>query len=587
MRDDTTQEYAIETAKVLLNPFTQQATGSLTSPDGDSAVRLYTAKGGSAITLNTSTTSCVLVFDPEASIRNGRLRVIAYERNAANAIIGQQIVFMGRDSADFLAAGIVSSGLKLFNSSGVDTIGGTQTAAVLNSVPRDVSLLTSSDVSNFSSNHARDLAFGVVSRDDATMTVSITEHFGAKKCLSRTNTLSNVVRRDWDDSLGTRSTTSGSSFSPIADFTVNIVGTEMTVAQALANLKSDNTAATDTQIPFDTNRLSDANNPLTLATYAADMTLSLQPGANTSIATDNARFKGKFVAFDAFNVELATASVQHDPSATGGTPDRMETFHFAGSLVSTTSPIHRIIFILTQFENGTVADVVFTATGTTMHMMAHEETADIPGRPIHVAVFEGLNAGATINVSSSAVISGVPDSANVFIGSYNNEQDDVYDLNATHMFLRSVASVMPRAFTVAGHGKLESEITAYYGGDEVRLAFRALSFAKVGRAIKRAGKKVAKATTSAIKAATPVMRQAAAAMAPVPIPQVQAAAIGLRAGADLGESFSRGDAKGSFRASRRLAGSKKEGRKQAAMMGYEYATGEEFPDEYADYADMM
>uniref|UniRef100_A0A2V0RB18 Uncharacterized protein n=1 Tax=viral metagenome TaxID=1070528 RepID=A0A2V0RB18_9ZZZZ len=90
--------------------------------------------------------------------------------------------------------------------------------------------------------------------------------------------------------------------------------------------------------------------------------------------------------------------------------------------------------------------------------------------------------------------------------------DDVYDFNAVEIFLRSITRVMPRAFTVGGHGAFTKELTAMYGDEEMTVAFRAMSFGDVARAVKKAGG-LAKKSAKEIE---PYMRGAGSMMSMLP-----------------------------------------------------------------------
>lgn len=516
-----TKVYATEVAEAALNAFSTQARGSLPSPDGAENVRLFTAKGGSAVTLSANTTSACVVYDPEASLRNGQLNVVIHERDSSDAIVGLQSVNLGRPSSEFISVGLLSSGLKVFNSSGVDVIGGTQSAAVLSSVPRSASLISSTDLANFTTNHSRDLASGVVSREDSTMTMSLSNHYGSKMCLARTNTLGNVVQRSWDDGQDNRRTTAGESLGPITNQIMSdagsnfITGTPRTDAQIIAGLAADGAAFAGRNI-IDTNNLTEANNPLTLATYNVRFECSiLYEGAN---ATDPDYYHDyRCLALDAADNVIASKSITMIRYVTA--PDLVQ-FQFAGILTSTTVPISRVIVALRR-EGLDQANLDYRAGDSTATLTCFEETADIPARPIHVTVLEGLNASATININSFAVLTGVPDSTNVFISSGQSTEEEVYDYNAVEIFLRSITKVMPRAFTVSGHGYMTEKLTGIFQDEQVDVAFQAMSFGDVASRIKsmsKAAQKTAKELSMMVEEVEPMARKVATGMSMLPGP---------------------------------------------------------------------
>jgi hypothetical protein len=476
---DKTRKYATDVADAAINAFQRQARGDLEAPNGGEGVRLFTAKGGSAVTLASTTTSAAVVYDPEASLRNGQLNVVVYERNTSDAVTAVQKVNLGRPTEEFLSAGVLSSGLKVFNSSGVDVIGGTQTAAVLNAVPRDISGITSTTVANACANHERDMASGVVSREDSTLTLSMTDHYGTKACLARTNTLGNTVRRVWDDGVGSRRTTAGSSLGPIVETAFDSLSTSTRTDAAII-------ADTATHL-IDTNNLDEAKNPLTLATYNADFSIDAQFTGASATDTDY-RMDLVGYALDAAGTVIASRQVRDVAAVTSGA---LFMIKCSGSITSTTVPIHRVIVGIAR-ANASQTNLDYDKENSTGIVVGFEETSDIAARPVHVCVLEGLNASATVNLNSFAVITGVPDSTNSFIASAAPDPE-TYDLNAVDVFLRSVSRSMPRAFTVGGHGEFTKTLRGIYDTEDVSIAFKAMSFSDTMSKIRSAGR-IAKAS---------------------------------------------------------------------------------------------
>jgi hypothetical protein len=518
---ERTKDYATEVALTALNAFDRQGRGDLEAPNGDENVRLFTAKGGSAVTLSSTTTSAAVVYDPESTLRNGQLAAMIYERNSANKCTNVQRVTLGRSTDEFLSAGILSSGLKVFNSSGVDVIGGTQSAAVLTSVPRDISTVTTTDIANFCSNHNRDLVSGVVSREDSTLTMAMTEHFGKKMALTRKNTLGNVIQRTWDEGISSRRTTSGSTFTFDVDTTMDIGATTRTDAEILA----DTDAGAALRL-VDTDRLDGDKNPLTLACFRADVdvtALILDPDA-----TDASQFMMFVIlGLNAAGTVISRREVQIRMSVTD---NHKFAFRVSGTASSDSEPLARVVVggIRTV---GDISDKIVAAE-TSGVITAYEETSDISARPIHVCVLEGINASATLNISTTAVITGVPDSSNVFISTRPDNESAVVDSNAVEMFLKSMTRVLPRAFTVGGHSIVDKKVRAMYGDEAVMLAFKAMSFGDVGKAIKKVGL-AAKAAAPQVKAlleeALPVIGQYGemASMLPGPVGRAGAMASGM------------------------------------------------------------
>jgi hypothetical protein len=523
---EDTKEYAIEIAETALNSFDKQARGNLQAPNGDENVRLFTAKGGSAVTLASGTRSAAVVYDPEASLRNGQMNVVVYERDSTDAVTAVQSVNLGRPTTEFLGVGLLSSGLKVFNSSGVDVIGGTQTAAVLTSVPRDASTLTSTSVANACGNHDRDLASGVISREDATLTMNLNEHFGKKLALVRDNTISNIVRRVWDDGTDARRTTAGSTVGYTVTTTL-----DATTSAKTGNEVGDTFVFDEDTCLVDTARLDADKNPLTFATFNVEVESYFKfndPGSSGTPAVDQ-KYEFVFMGLDAANKVLARQALVDVTSITNA---KVHDVTVKATINSPTVPIARAILQLTR-TTVNVTDSL-EAAETVSKITAFEETSDIPARPVHVCVFEGLNASATLNINSTALLCGVPDSTNVFIASALS-RDRVYDYNAVEIFLRSVTRMMPRAFTVSGHGAVSKTVSAFYNDEETTIAFKAMSFDKVSSAIKQAAK-LAKVGASDVRRIMdelePVMRVAGTAASMLPGP-VGTAGRMMRGGSDM------------------------------------------------------
>jgi hypothetical protein len=196
----------------------------------------------------------------------------------------------------------------------------------------------------------------------------------------------------------------------------------------------------------------------------------------------------------------------------------------AGSISSTTKPIARVIVSPIK-ENVSQSSLTSSTSNCYNTITAIEETADIPARPIHITVLEGLNQAATINLSSFAVLTGIPDSTNVFISNARSGSHEVYDYNAVEIFLRSITNVLPRAFTVGGHGRFTTELTAMYGDEETTIAFQAMSFSSVAERIKKIGetaKKTGKELESMLRSVEPVASSIGGVMSTLPGPVGQA-----------------------------------------------------------------
>jgi hypothetical protein len=316
------------------------------------------------------------------------------------------------------------------------------------------------------------------------MTICMTEHLGRKMCLSRTDTIGNVVSRTWDDGIGDRRTTAGETGSFTTDTTVAPISGEDDLTASFDTLLASHNSGTNKMV-FDSGRLSAGNNPLTLATFNARLKASFRISAGAGADYNDYMASFRIMALSAANEVLSESSLRDITVVKVN-----ETFDltFDTTISSATKPIHRVVAFWARYVADQDVTELVRSQDTTFSLTGFEETSDIPARPIHVCVFEGLNLGATLNINTTAVLTGVPDSTNVFISSSRSASADMVDGNAVEMFLRSVIRGMPRAFTLAGHGLVERNVEAMFGTEKVGITFKAMSFADVTKSLKTIGK---------------------------------------------------------------------------------------------------
>jgi hypothetical protein len=548
------KEYAVDLADACFNAFTRQAKGDLISPDGDESARIFTAKGGSAITTQSTTSSAVVVYDPEISTRSGQLGAIVYERNSSDVVTKVSKISIGRPTSEFLAAGVLSSGLKVSNSSGTDVIGGSQTSAIVNAMPEKVATLTATDVANFVPDHERDMVQGVGSRDDATMTIMATSHLGSKRGLCKSKTISNVATSTFSagEISATANVTIGTTMNyrtgvadnaNIANIAVGASNIELTDAQVQAALDAPDAlfrAGADSttdgiRVFMDTGRLNAGLSPLTANTYAAEVSGQIMLGTPSAVTIYRAGWlvvgidaAGNVIKEAQLNIDRLISTASTVSTTTG---QNRPIFVVNGTIHSTTVPIVRVAVVAKRlFNYGNTdpdqasADIPadeYYPDGSGFEVRAYEEMADIPARGVHVTVLEGLNASATVNVSAFTVLSAIPDSTNMFISTASAFELEDFDGHAASMFVRSLARSMPRAYTVSGHSVFTTYMKAMYGSEEIEVSFKALSFKQVAEMVKKSGR-LAKASVheieSMLKELQPILSTAGGAMSNVPGP---------------------------------------------------------------------
>jgi hypothetical protein len=76
---------------------------------------------------------------------------------------------------------------------------------------------------------------------------------------------------------------------------------------------------------------------------------------------------------------------------------------------------------------------------------AIEATSDIPVRPIHVHIIEGLNANASVMLKATALLASVPDSSNAKSMRGRHALDRVVNNSQVEIYLKQLTQSMPRA----------------------------------------------------------------------------------------------------------------------------------------------
>jgi hypothetical protein len=430
-------------------------------------------------------------------------------------VIAVNRVNIGRPSTDFLSGGVISSTLTCANTSAIDTIAGSQTQAVLYSVPKSVSSLTATDVLQYTTDKDMHLVSNISSKQDNTRTYAITEHNGERTALLRDKARSNMAEIEFSISA---STSAAQGFTGNDDLAV--VGSPATYTASDAIYHSDNDAT---------------YSPFSLATYVAHLALTLELEVKALTATlENAELIA--VAFDAAGKAIDSLQVNVDPSEGVPVTEKFTT-HVDVNLTSETVPISSVGVFIQKINGSTTPTCVLKRTTgvSSGRVSATEETADIPGRPIHFAVFEGLNAAASLNVHAANVIAGTPDSANAFI-SGGGATDDVFDYGIVNSMLLTFKHTFPRAYTGLGAQAASMALKEWFELEGMVIAMEARSFKKIGKTFKKLikGAKQARSTVSKVAdVAAPIMKEGGLILASGAFgPKGQALGAGMLAGAE-------------------------------------------------------
>uniref|UniRef100_A0A2V0RAW6 VP5 n=1 Tax=viral metagenome TaxID=1070528 RepID=A0A2V0RAW6_9ZZZZ len=464
-----TEEYIKKLIKIIKNPYENASPGDLPAPGTSTGAAVYSTEGSQSIACDENTTSAIAVYDPEVTLRRGQPAVHIYERNSAHKILKVQSMNVGRPSSDFLAGGVISSSLQSSNTSSVDSIAGSQSAAVLYAVPKSLANLKSTDLSQICLNKDKDVVQNVSSKNDSTWTDSPTDHAGVNTALLRSGAraqiciVSNIVTATTAAAQG---------------FVVGLGGALTPTADPKVQPYAGGTDSSPAAL-FWTGRDSTVS-PFNLATYVGKLALNVSlkcTGANTS------GIVFLVAAFDAAGEQLSTQEVKLE----GADLADNDTFdsHIDVTLKSSTFPISSMgVWIKT----GAVERADTVSSGL---VEAEEETSDIPVRGVHVVIFEGLNAKASLNFHAANVLTGVPDSTNAFIS--NSATDLVLDGNIVTNMLQAYRQNAVRAYTGAGKEASGQIIDATLATPEMDVKMNAFSFKDIGRAFRRAVG-VAKAT---------------------------------------------------------------------------------------------
>uniref|UniRef100_A0A2V0RCR9 Uncharacterized protein n=1 Tax=viral metagenome TaxID=1070528 RepID=A0A2V0RCR9_9ZZZZ len=497
------QSYVAEVARVVVNPYGNSTSGSLMAPNSTTDAMIYVSEGANTLSLASTTTSVVALYDAEATFRNGQAQVYAYERNSANVVTGLTLIPVGRPSTDFLSGGIISSSMKVSNTSASDSIAGTQSQAVLHSIPRDASALTATSLVLNVRDKQNKLITNINSKFDGTQTTSPTEHMGEKMALLRDGAKSNRV------SMGFNIATSAAT---AAD---GIIGAEDFLVTKVANFSAGQTFGDyAASAIYDSSRAGNTKNPLTFSTFKVQFRLDINCVAESAIVAGTSRFA--LVALDSANKLLTSVDI------TTETPgDAVFDLSIDETLVSTTSPIGRVMLFCTEATDsgGTVAHQVDALnknlkrsdTVSSGRIEAVEETADLASRGVHVCVLEGVNEKASINFHAANVIAGIPDSSTAFIAGSGSMVSPDYDLSDVTDLLQTFKFNVPRAYTTSGASAAGEMYFKAVSDSPMNAAMHARSFKKIGRAFRKIGnvaKKVRSQLSDHVRDVQPYLTQA-------------------------------------------------------------------------------
>uniref|UniRef100_A0A2V0RBE5 Capsid n=1 Tax=viral metagenome TaxID=1070528 RepID=A0A2V0RBE5_9ZZZZ len=510
---DDTEKYVGDLCTLIANPYQKSVSGKMTAPSSTSGASIYVAEGSGTVSCAAGTRSAVVVYDAEASLRRGQPAVLIFQRDSTDAVTVVSKINIGRPSTDFLSGGVISSTLTCANTSSLDDIAGSQTQAVLYSVPKGVSDLTATDVLQFTSDKDMHLVSNISSKADKTRTYGITEHNGSNSALLRDNARSNLVEIEHNVTASTQA--SQGFIAPAVNLAATTGSFLTNIANALFYSKRDTTKS-----------------PFSLASYVGHLSINTELLVSSSAAFAEGTLI--CIAMDAAGVVLDSVDVSINiTNATDLVQNEKFDFALDVNLTSATVPIDSVAV----FVKASGSAVLQRSTGVTSgRVSATEETADIPGRPIHFTVFEGLNPSASINVHGANILSGTPDSANAFISGGGGAGEDVYDYSMVNNMLLTFKHTFPRAYTGMGADIAAMALREWFELEGMSIAMEAKSFKRIGKAFKKLikGAKQARSTASKIAdVAQPIMQEGGMILASGAFgPTAQVAGAGMLAGAE-------------------------------------------------------
>jgi hypothetical protein len=453
-----TAEYSFQLGKMLMDPIFSPTGGRYSVPGDYVTSLLYNQVGISSKVIEDATTSAIVLFDAEASVRNGQTCARLLERDASNQVIKETVITAGTPSTDFITVGVMSSSMMCSNTSGEDFISGTQSAAVLYSAPSQLRYLTSSDLQNIVQDKDRDLLNNMSSKGESTYTACPTNHFGLKTGLTRGSITSNRLL-----------------------ITKQVIGKNRSLNPGLSN-------TIEPWGNFYDSDLIESDNPFTFATYSArasyEVTMTVEDDSigdqsdRTFIMLAYVRaYSADGTLLYSMPIESSASEMKYDTQSSNGTSHTGRA-HFKGTLelrgqgANKSRPVARVTISVGEnpirrsndssgnIRPGIIGNLSFMEIDDALVVIdGVEEVDDVPLRPLHVCIFEGLNSNATLTVHCGAAVTGVAASENVAVSSQGRDTAGV-DMIRVKDYLSTLSTSMPHVFTYSG-----KELTMkLYGG---------------------------------------------------------------------------------------------------------------------------
>uniref|UniRef100_A0A2V0R8W4 Uncharacterized protein n=1 Tax=viral metagenome TaxID=1070528 RepID=A0A2V0R8W4_9ZZZZ len=440
-----------ELVHLTLNPMGKRATENVVSPGGSGGA-IYVLEGGDTLTMENNVTQAVITFDDIATLRHNKLGAVVYQKNASGSVLKVSRVGLARNSSEFKAGAVISSTLQVMNNSANLDISGTISQAIIYSVPDDISSITTTDLMHLTSPDSQVL--GIDTRTDYTITTNITPDNG-------------LFRAPLGDGCSAQPSSFHKFATATSSATQGFSDTTTELAQVASGSVDIGDSATSITGIFDT-RAAGALNPCTLATYRVELESDLVLISNSDEVAVGTNITFFALGLDAAGNVIARKDIQVTVPVTMTASVDMSV-HIEALLESSEVPIANLLLC------SDTTDLFRASSANAARLTAIEETGTVAGRGIHVAVLQGLNANAVINLQGGTVIDGVVDQSNA---QFVQGKAVVHGISRTALRdgFDEWKLVCPKAYTGSGMGAASAVIEEFFGEPSTGGAVEARSY---------------------------------------------------------------------------------------------------------------
>jgi len=534
-----TTEYVSQLVDTILGR--RQAGEPLYAPvDGQKSQATIHHKNGPG-TITTTSETLTILYDPEATARNGRpgIHVI---HSTAGVIEAQEFIALGFKTEIFTASSIIGSFLKVTSTDSRNDRNGTSQGFLITSASDDLLVRSLNDLAFLapgSDNSSDSLNLALPEGDDpSTATVALSHHLGTKMHLSRPldgeKPMSHLLRVGKFTQESIFSGQYGSFIDAPPD---NLLGTgagaiipaingnngnssSSTREDALAGEFICDTNATSVSYSDVTLSLTNTGKFSTFATYAVEFDFSGIVAVNdVNTATDDVQvvLNIEVMALDmAGNVLDAKTFYMRDLTVQYGF---VSLPNVTGLLRSSTSPVSRVvvysplhnIFTKARADANSTYTRAYTEMGfSTRKLIVNgvEETDDICSRAVHVHRIEGLSGTSSFGVTGGATMSGIVSPEYAAITTIQPKKLNL-DGNEVSSYMSAIFGSVPKAFKGADFSAISDRMSATLAEmttsqPDESTPIGAMSYDVEAMNFKRMGKKFgkfmkSKATKQAIK----------------------------------------------------------------------------------------